>query len=105
MSIGIPGATRSITSREESDVALARLAQRAGRVHHRGRFAVGRLALAATQPFGDHRDIGELGGAFDLRVAGEDLLDQGRARARQANDKYGVARRTADLVASFEKFF
>ena len=44
------------------------------------------VALAA-QVTRDRGDLGQLHRAFDGRMAGQDLLDQGRAGARQADDE------------------
>ncbi len=41
---------------------------------------------------GEHADVGQFGGAFDLGVAGEDLLDQGRARPRKSHDEDRLVR-------------
>ena len=43
--------------------------------------------VAALQLQHDALDVGQLLGALDLRMGGEDLLDQRRARARQAQDE------------------
>ena len=41
----------------------------------------------------DDRELGQLGRALDLRVAVEDLLDQGRSRTLHADDEDRIARR------------
>ena len=49
--------------------------------------------LSARTGIDDGSEIGQLARAFDVGVAGEDLLDQRRARARQADDEDGLVRR------------
>lgn len=57
----------------------------------------GRERLAAPVRFGVEqlRQIGQLARAFDLRVAGEDLLDQRRPRPRQPDEEDDLAPRPA----------
>ncbi len=45
------------------------------------------------QSLGQEAQVRQLHGAFHLGMAGQDLLHQGRARARQAEDEDGVRRR------------
>ena len=59
-------------------------------------FGIGAVAALAAPPSrGDRGDVGQLHRSFDLAVAGEDLLDQGRARARHAEDEDRVGRGAA----------
>ena len=52
----------------------------------------------------DETDVGELLGAFDCRMAGEDLFDQRRARPGHADDEDGVGReRSAGCPFSEER--
>ena len=48
------------------------------------------VAAAAAQPFREVEDIVQFHGAVHLRVRRQDLLQQRRARARQADDEDGV---------------
>ena len=60
---------------------------RAKRADQRGK--IGKLAVVQTrlQPGCDHHHVRQFHRAFDLAVAGEDLLDQRRARTREANNE------------------
>jgi hypothetical protein len=60
--------------------------------------------LSSRQFARDGDDLGQLHGAFHLGVAGEDLLDQGRARTRQAHDKDRIGVCGALPFARREKF-
>ena len=44
-------------------------------------------ALARADPGGECRDVGQFHRAFNLAVAGQDLLDQGRTRTRHADNE------------------
>ena len=46
-----------------------------------------RFGTEATQPADDLLHVGQFLRAFDLRVRGQDLLDQRRAGARQPDDE------------------
>src|SRR5215469_6898030 len=52
---------------------------------------------------GEDEDVGQLHGALDLRVAGEDLLDERRARARESDDDDGCPARIATAGALREE--
>src|SRR5208283_101686 len=51
----------------------------------------------------DLRHVGQLDRALDLRVTRENLLEQGRARARQADDEDRIARRRTRTSPSLEE--
>jgi len=52
-----------------------------------------RLGLEAAQAADELLHVGQLLGALDLRVRGQDLLEERRARARQPDDKNRVRAR------------
>ena len=71
------------------DEPLAELAQPRGiqRGEHVG-VGADRLRVRLAAQLARHRhDLGQFHRAFDRGVAGEDLFEQGRARARQADDE------------------
>ncbi len=79
-----------------------------GRAHgreHLGVLRFLRLAAPAAKLASDADDVRQLHGALDLAVRREDLLEQGRARARQADDEDRVRPRIAETGALREKFF
>ena len=86
-------------------VALAELRERL-RAHARQHFRVGAdvlgFRLRAQLP-GQGDELGQLGRPLDRRVAGEDLLEQRRARPRHADDEDRVRRRTAAARARIEE--
>ena len=50
-----------------------------------------RIGLAPLQLSDQAQDFGQLGGALDARMGGEDLFQQRRSRARQSDDENGSA--------------
>ena len=54
------------------------------------------VGTGTAQLAGDRDQLGQLHRALDLRVARQDLLDQRRARARQADDEDRVGRGRAE---------
>ena len=53
------------------------------------------LGTATGQPRRDRHQVGQFAGPFDEAVAGENLLDQRRARSRQTDDEDRIGCRTA----------
>src|ERR1700686_1715295 len=62
------------------------------------------IRVAALKIADDLLDVGKFLRALDLRVRSQDLFEQRRTRARQADDKYGVRVRYAAATAAGEKF-
>src|SRR5579862_1174149 len=60
------------------------------------------LAVAELQAEAD--DFGQLARTLDLRVAGKNLLEQRRARSRQADDENRVRRRASPSGARRKEF-
>src|SRR5579863_6820365 len=77
------------------EVALAELAQARGWERREGCQELGISATLADDLARDERQIRQLHGALDLRVAGEYLLDERRAGARQADHEDRVRIRRA----------
>src|SRR6185437_978988 len=61
------------------------------------------LRPEAAQPADDLLHVRQLLRALDLRVRGEDLLEQRRARARQPDDEYRIRTRAAPALAGGEE--
>src|SRR6516162_2432430 len=81
---------------------LAEILRRERREHAR----VARIILLgaeAPQAAHDLLHVRQLLGAFDLRVRGQDLLEQRRARARKPDDEDGLAARMAPTRAAGEE--
>ena len=62
-----------------------------------------RSGLAALQFVHDALDVGQLLRALDLRMRRQDLLEQRRARARQADDEDRIRRAVAPARAAREE--
>ena len=73
--------------------------------HARERVVIGAhtAARARAERARDRDDLGQLHRAFDGRVAGEDLLDQRRAGARQPDDEDRIGRIRAHAFARAEE--
>ena len=61
------------------------------------------IRVAAPQVRDDLLNVGELLRALDLRVRGQDLLDQRRARARQADDENRIRIRRAPAARAWRR--
>ncbi len=64
---------------------------------------MGIVAVRALQLQGDALDVRQFVRTFDLAVRGQDLLDQGRAGARQAQDEDRIGGGRPPAAARFEK--
>ena len=71
--------------------------------HARVGFAIGRFGTS-RKPARHRDDVGELHRPFDLRMAGQDLLDERRPGARQTDDEYRRGRRIASTRAGVDEF-